>query len=77
MILIWILTILTKKFQLILLWPTKVLILLTTWYFDNRMLTINFQGQMLDAELDLNLAQQMDDEVDIVMNADLDDQNDM
>ena len=41
------------------------------------MLTINFQGQMLDAELDLNLAQQMDDEVDIVMNADLDDQNDM
>ena len=32
---------------------------------------------MLDAELDLNLAQQMDDEVDIVMNADLDDQNDM
>ena len=77
MILIWILTILTKKFQLILLWPTKVLILLITWYFDNRMLTINFQGQMLDAELDLNLAQQMDDEVDIVMNADLDDQNDM
>ena len=32
---------------------------------------------MLDAELDLNLAQQMDDEVDIVMNVDLDDQNDM
>ena len=32
---------------------------------------------MLDADLDLNLAQQMDDEVDIVMNADLDDQNDM
>ena len=32
---------------------------------------------MLDAELDLSLAQQMDDEVDIVMNADLDDQNDM
>ena len=32
---------------------------------------------MLDAELDLNLAQQMDDGVDIVMNADLDDQNDM
>ena len=77
MILTWIWIILTKNFQLILLWPTKVLILLTTWYFDNRMLTINFQGQMLDAELDLNLAQQMDDEVDIVMNADLDDQNDM
>ena len=45
----------------------------TPWY----LVTEIYSGQMVDTELDLNLAQQMDDEVDIVMNADLDDQNDM
>ena len=45
-------------------------------YFLQKKKSTIFLGQMLDTELDLNLAQQMDDEVDIVMNADLDEQND-